>query len=77
MSVVPSSKISSPPSNEIKAGSTCTVKGFESCPSWLVSVGTKEEVERMEEFIKNKTAAEPKRLLTLHRLKGLEKMTIN
>ena len=63
MSVVPSYKISSPPSNEIKAGSTCAVKGFESCQSWLVSVGTKEEVERMEkEFVNNKTASEPKKV---------------
>ena len=59
VSVVPISKIISPPSSEIKAGCSCKVKGFEACPSWVVSVGTKDEVEVLEEFIHKPEGATP------------------
>ena len=55
VSVVPLSKIVSPISTVIKRDCACTVKGFESCRSRVLSVGGKKEIENMEkEFIKNK-----------------------
>ena len=57
VSVIPLSKIVSPPATEIKRDCACTVKGFESCPSRVLSIGEKREIESMEkEFIKNKDA---------------------
>lgn len=60
VSVVHISKISSPAPEHIKAGCNCTVKGFEDCPSWVVSLGSQKEVKEMEkEFVKGKEATAP------------------
>ena len=52
VSVVPLSKITTPPSTEITAGCSCTVKGFEGYSSWVVAIGVMEEMVGLEkEFI--------------------------
>lgn len=57
VSVVP---LTTPPSTEITAGCSCTVKGFEGYSSWVVSVGLKEEMVGLEkEFI---TSASPNKI---------------
>ena len=52
VSIVPLSKIISPPSAKVTAGRSCTVKGFEGFSSWVLAVGTKEEMMGLEkEFV--------------------------
>ena len=58
VSVVPLSKITTPPFTYITAGCSCTVKGFEGFSSWVVAVGAKEEMVGLEkDFI---VSASPK-----------------
>jgi hypothetical protein len=56
--IVPLSKIITPPSTKVTAACSCTIKGFEGFSSWVVAVGTKEEMMGLEkEFV---ASASPK-----------------
>ena len=61
VSVVPLSRITTPPSTQITAGCNWTVKGFEGSFSLVVAVGVKEEMVGLEEdFIASATPNETK-----------------
>ena len=61
LSIVPLSKIITPPSTKVTAGCSCAVKGFEGFSSWVVAVGTKEEMMGLEkEFIASASPSDTK-----------------